>query len=708
MTLPFNYAMPINGALKALTCRWRHALALLAALCFALPALTHAQQLPGPDANNGKTFRVLTFHDVREGVRASFSKDPEETAIDQTTLVGVFAWLQQNNYRAVSLQQIIDARAGGPPLPPQAVLLSFDDGYASFYTKVFPLLRSYKYPAVMALVTSWMEMPADGKVPYGDILLARDRFITWAQAREMSQSGLVELISHSDAMHQGIPGNPQGNVLPAATTHRYDAATGLYESTAAYLARVEADLRRSREIIERRTGAKVRALAWPYGAYNAPAVAAAARAGLPYTFSLDDGVNDASVPLATIRRGLVTYNLEGPDYLHMLRSVAGTQDGSGQPRAVNRVMHVDLDYVYDPDPKQQEANLSMLLERVLAVGPTSVFLQAYSDPDGDGVADALYFPNRHLPMRADLFNRVAWQLRTRTHVRVYAWMPVMAFSLPASHPLATRLVTSLAANNTAYRRLSPFDSEVRALIGDIYEDLTRHASFAGLLFHDDATLSDHEDASPAALHTYATWGLPPDLHAIRADPALMARWTAGKTRFLTDFTLELANRVRVWQPTLLTARNVYARPLLESQAEAWFAQNYEQSLTSYDYTAVMAMPYMENVADPHAWLTALVRRAAKVPLGLDKTVFELQAKDWRTGEPVPDAELTRQWQLMRRAGARNLGYYPDDFLNNQPSMEVVRNALSTRTKLLGAVVLPSSLVPPVTSAPAPMQKGSPP
>ena len=165
--------------------------------------------------------------------------------------------------------------------------------------------------------------------------------------------------------------------------------------------------------------------------------------------------------------------------------------------------------------------------------------------------------------------------------------------------------------------------------------------------------------------------------------------------------------MRVWQPTLLTARNVYARPLLESQAEAWFAQNYEQSLASYDYTAVMAMPYMENVADPHAWLRLLVRRAAKTPLGLDKTVFEVQAKDWRTGKPVPDAELARQWQLMRRAGARNLGYYPDDFLNNQPSLEVVRSALSTRTNLLDTVVLPSSLVPPVMLAPAPMQKGRP-
>ena len=45
----------------------------------------------------------------------------------------------------------------------------------------------------------------------------------------------------------------------------------------------------------------------------------------------------------------------------------------------------------------------------------------------DGVAEALYFPKRHLPMRADLFNRVAWQLMARAGVKVFAWMPVLAF-----------------------------------------------------------------------------------------------------------------------------------------------------------------------------------------------------------------------------------------------------------------------------------------
>ncbi|MCY1166270.1 Poly-beta-1,6-N-acetyl-D-glucosamine N-deacetylase [compost metagenome] len=663
-------------------------------LALSLPGT--AQPLPPADPDDGVTFRVLSFHDVRENVRASFETAPDETAIDERTLAEVFAWLKHNAYHPVSLQQVVDARAGFRRLPSRPVLLTFDDGYRSNYTKVFPLLKRYNYPAVLALVTSWLEVPEGGNVPYGDKPAPRANFLSWSEAAEMTRSGLVELASHTDAMHTGLLANPQGNQLPAAATHRYDAATGRYEDDNAYLQRLEADLRRSREIIEQRTGAKVRATVWPYGAYNALALKAAEHAGMPITFSLLDGPNTATVPLAAIRRGLVAYDNEAPDYDRILRSPVG-----GEIRPINRVMHVDLDYVYDPDPAQQERNLSLLIDRVAAVRPRSVFLQAFSDPDGDGVADALYFPNRHLPMRADLFSRAAWQLRSRTGVRVYAWMPVLAFRLPASDPLATHTVLAqggktgtLAADR--YHRLSPFDPATRALIGDIYDDLGRHAFFEGVLFHDDATLSDDEDNSPAALETYRRWGLPADVDAIRSNPALMARWTTEKTRYLIAFTQELTSRLQRWHPELETARNLYARPLLEPAAEQWFAQNYEASLAAYDYVALMAMPRMEGEVNVQSWLTRLARRAADTPRGLDGTLFELQARDWRTGKPVPDRELLRQWTLLQRMGVRHLGYYPDDFLNNQPSQQVLQQALSVRTLLQRSLqdAAPLSKTPP--------------
>lgn len=658
------------------------ALMLLASAMALSPA--HAQPLPAPDPQDGKTFRAIVFHDIRTQVKASFERSPEESAVDDTVLAGFFEWLRVNDYHPVSLQQIADAHAGRKPLPPRAVLLTVDDGYTSFYTKFYQLQKQYRYPAVLAVVTRWMETPADQQVLYGMELRPRSDFITWAQAREMVQSGLVELASHSHDLHHGVLANASGSLMPAAIAHAYDGASRQRESDAQYLDRVGQDLRRSRQIIEQRTGAKVRALVWPYGAYNARVQQAAQKAGFSIMATLADGPNDASGPLTAIRRAYATYELSVGQFAQLLRQP--TPKAGNRP--YERAMHVDLDYVYDPDPAQQERNLSALVERVAQVRPRSVFLQAYADADGDGVADALYFPNRHMPMKADLFNRVAWQLATRAGVQVYAWMPVMGFRLPPGHPAASRQVLARGTGSSPpkpasgrYLRLSPFDPEVRRTVRDIYDDLGRSARFQGVLFHDDAFLDDDEDASPAAMQAYAQWGLPQDIDAIRKDRRLHEQWARGKSRTLIDFTQELAATLRQWQPELLTARNLYARPLLQPAAHEWLAQDYEEFLRAYDYVAIMAMPYMEGAANPQEWLGALARRALAVPAGKNQALFELQTRDWRTGRPIPDQELLRQSQQLRIAGVRHIGLYPDDFHHRQPATETLRQILSVSNHL---------------------------
>ncbi len=92
----------------------------------------------------------------------------------------------------------------------------------------------------------------------------------------------------------------------------------------------------------------------------------------------------------------------------------------------------------DPDPAQEARNLDQLIQRVVDMGASTVFLQAFADPKGDGLVHSLYFPNRHLPVRRDLFNRVTWQLRTRGHVNIFAWMPVLSFALDPALPRVTR------------------------------------------------------------------------------------------------------------------------------------------------------------------------------------------------------------------------------------------------------------------------------
>lgn len=625
--------------------RWLASFVLLLVL---LPLLTQAARQPDD-------YVVLCYHDIVDLKLTPNLKLYPQT-IRRDTLIRHFNWIKQQGYHPVSFQQILDAKAGKVTLPEKAILLSFDDGYESFYRLVYPLLKLYNYPAVFALVGSWLDVADDKMVPYGNDKLPRSYFVGWPQIREMQASGLVELASHTFTSHYGLLANPQGNVQPAVTTAGW--SQNGYESMADYRARIKADFDASASQLREQTGRAPRILVWPYGAFNQAALELASAAGMPYTFTLDEGLNKLSDSGSTVRR----YLLEEDTSLETLDEIMG---GNTWEPQVERLVHVDLDYVYDQDPQQMNKNIDMLLDRIKGYGITTVYLQAYADDNGDGVAEALYFPNRHMPVKADLFNRVAWQLKTRTGVKVYAWMPVMAYDMGPNHAYVTDSRTGAPARGQ-YLRLSPWDPASRQLLLDIYEDLGFYTKFDGLLFHDDAFFSDYEGPIPLART--------PDALRVQGEQ---------KTDLLIDFTMALRDAAARYRQggtgELKTARNIYAALVTEPQAQQWFAQSMAAFARAYDYTAVMAMPYMEQAENPDEWLAKLAEDSlAQVPA--NRLVFELQSHNWRTDQPIPDAELARWMQIIQRKGVTNFGYYPDDFHNNQPDPAVLKPVFSVQTQ----------------------------
>ncbi len=608
----------------------------------AVPDRLAALSSPTPARPPLPALIVLNYHDVRDDIRDAGRLD--ETAISTDHLIAHFDWLRANGFHMVSLDDVLAAEKGTRPLPDKAVLLTFDDGLASAYTRVYPLLRAYRYPAVFALEGSWIDLPKGTTFDYNGEKCGSECFVSWAQVREMQASGLVEMASHTYDLHQGIVANPQGNLMPAAVSLAYDAKRG-YETPAAYRARLHADFKHSSDEIAHETGHRPRAIVWPYGSFNRVAEKEAAAVGMSVSMSLDDAPARL-VAGATLPRLLVSDNLD----------VAGLAALIYQQNVVTpqRIVQVDLDYVYDPDPAQQEKNLSALLDRIKRMKPSQVWLQAYADPDGDGVADAVYFPNRHLPMRADLFSRVAWQLRTRAGVQVYAWLPVLAFRFPDAKSLPA-LGGSGQGKDGDHYRLAPWDPDVRRMIGDVYEDLGMHASVHGLLFSDDAYIRDTDHLGPLAGST-----------------------PAQRTQYLIGFTNELAERTRLWRTQIKTARNIYARPVLDPKAEAWFAQSLPAFNDAYDYTALMAMPQLDKEPASDDWFRRLVAAVAAYPQGLDRTLFELATVDWRhRNQPIPAKVLGAQIRLLQSQGARHIGYYPDNFITGEPNLEAIRPYISS-------------------------------
>ena len=606
-------------------------------------------------------YGVLAYHSVVDESAAENQKHYFPQTISAQMLIKHFNWLKENGYNVISWQQVIDAENGKGTLPDNAVLLSFDDGYETMYNVVFPLLKAYNYPAVFAPVTGWLDTPANQKIAYADKMLDRSVFATWAQVKEMEQSGLVEVASHTHNLHNGIKANPSGGQLPAVIAPEYK--NGKYETEDAYKNRLRSDFALTVQKLANHIGKKPRVMVWPYGQFNDVAVQIARQAGMPHYFSLGEKIINK---VGDKHIGRLLLNAETD-----LNTVKNYLDGIDESKQIPRVLHVDLDYVYDANKAQQAKNLDKLIERIYRYGATTVYLQAFSDPDGDGVADALYFPNKYLPVRDDIFGRIAWQLQTRAGVQVYAWMPVLAFDLRKSVKEAEYVIDSRTGkpSTKAYLRLSPYNKQNVEIIKSIYNDLSFYAKFNGILFHDDAFLTDFEGAEGD--------------HA----EGMVSPQAKQKTQDLIQLTHQLTDALKPYflrgSYSLKTARNLYASVITNPNAEEWLAQNLKTLTDNYDTTAIMAMPYMENEQpisqkEAYQWFASLIENV-KAQASLDKVLFEFQAVNWRTQKPIPESELIDWMTLLQKNHIYSYGYYPDNFLTNQPDLNKMKPYFSVNT-----------------------------
>jgi poly-beta-1,6-N-acetyl-D-glucosamine N-deacetylase len=623
-------------------------LALL--LLIALQSTSRAQDMkPGE-------FLVLTYHAVLPKASPT-----NPYTLTQDLFTKQMDYLKTHGYHPVSLDDILKAGEGQKRLPSKPVLLSFDDAYFSYYQFVVPLLKKYGFPSLLAVVGRFIESPPQG-LP--------ESLMTWKQIRELAAQKGVEIASHSYDLHNDIPYNPQGNVGPTAAVRAYDSITKIYESEEAYQIRIAEDFKKQETLFRKELGFIPRAMVWPYGWHTGITRKVAREAGFQAGFTTEDGYARLD-QIDMINRNLVR---NGPmrDFIEIVKKQGD--------RPLIRAVQVDLDLIYDPSGEEQtDKNLGKLIDRLVAMEVNTVYLQAFADPEGDGNIKSVYFPNRVLPVKADIFSHAVHQLFVRGF-RVYAWMPTLSLELPDKTlneqlKVLEKDAGIILPSTSWYRRLTPFDPRVKDLIGSLYEDLASHSLIRGILFQDDAYLTDREDFHPAAMAAYKNRfgekALPQD-----NDPVGLRDWGRYKSEVLIQFTQHLMDRVRIYRPHALFARNLYSITLMEPESETRFAQNYELFLTYYDYVVIMAYPQLEKTKNPRVWLRQLTQKAKRVLEAIPKTVFKLQAYDWGTKRWLADNFLLEEMRDILSQGGIHLAYYPDNLWVNRPNLETVRLEMS--------------------------------
>jgi peptidoglycan/xylan/chitin deacetylase (PgdA/CDA1 family) len=84
----------------------------------------------------GNNLSVVMYHYVRD---LQNSRYPDIKGLDVSNFLEQILYLKKN-YNFVRAEDVVESIEYDKPLPPKAVLLTFDDAYADHYTFVFPIL----------------------------------------------------------------------------------------------------------------------------------------------------------------------------------------------------------------------------------------------------------------------------------------------------------------------------------------------------------------------------------------------------------------------------------------------------------------------------------------------------------------------------------------------------------------------------------------
>lgn len=100
---------------------------------------------------NRHTFTAVMFHRVLAVEDPRWSTSDPDYTISASAFDRCLEFFEEH-YNFVSLRQVLDARSGGPRLPPRALLLTFDDGWADNVDYALPLMRRRGIPGALFVV----------------------------------------------------------------------------------------------------------------------------------------------------------------------------------------------------------------------------------------------------------------------------------------------------------------------------------------------------------------------------------------------------------------------------------------------------------------------------------------------------------------------------------------------------------------------------
>ncbi len=235
-----------------------------------------------------KAIPVLMYHNIND----NYNVENSNIEISNEAFKEHMQAIKDNGYTTITFSQLINYVENNSALPEKPILLTFDDGYLNNYTNAFPLLKEMNMKATIFVVTGRMGMQGGVTYPH----------FTWEQAKEMENSGIIDIQSHT-VYHNDLSAISDENLV--------------------------FELRKSRYMIYKYLGKKSDILAYPYGNFNEKVKQAAQKAGYKACVEIKlglPGVNRKNADLLALKRITAFGTMSGEDLINTVEQNMGVSD----------------------------------------------------------------------------------------------------------------------------------------------------------------------------------------------------------------------------------------------------------------------------------------------------------------------------------------------------------------------------------------------
>ncbi len=217
---------------------------------------------------------VLMYHDL-----SPEPKDPGTLSV--ANFEKQLELMRDNNFNWISMSQYTDFILHSSPVPDNAVLLTFDDGYESFYKYAYPLLQKYQAPASSFLIVNAIDNKEYKGIPK----------VTWEQVELMHRNG-IEFFSHTYDSHRYAKTDSSSTRETAMLAGRmYLKDKQRQETEEEYKLRVSNDLKQANDILQQKLGIQNNVLAFPFGGFSESLLDICDQLGIDVTLTVKMGIN---------------------------------------------------------------------------------------------------------------------------------------------------------------------------------------------------------------------------------------------------------------------------------------------------------------------------------------------------------------------------------------------------------------------------------